>query len=819
MKILSARFTSIYIAIFITIVVSDASADTFPVRKYVNGTIAIVSNHTQIMASRAAFTGDVWLSKLDSGKGGYLMDTIRNISKNTRKLNNTLISIKAQLRPVGCVENNTKSALFNFTTNEYFNCTCKAGWVGEDCALVAPPAPPPPLPPPPYVLPKIGAAIFRIDASSFTSKATWPSITGQNMLTSNGQIQIAEYEGRECVEFNADSDYIEWDVNIGPNAMPILTLAVDVYVSSIPNNRGWLFGDENGGCDRYILLHDDRVGTNQTGASCKSTNQWDSPPVKVKAWNTIVAFYNETAKTSYIYINGVKSTMRSANHDEGNGKLRLGSPWGGHTTDACVAKALVYDFEFMPEQVFAFTSFASDFPPNPIPNANLKAFVDACLAEVGAEITGECTSWASGNDFGTMPNWDVSLVTDMAQSFMDKSNFNGDITKWDTSQVTNMREIFRSASAFNQDIGSWNTEKVTTMRYMFYVASALNQDIGSWNTEKVTDMRNMFQSASAFDQDIGGWNTEKVTTMSGMFWSASAFNQDIGSWNTEQVTDMTYIFTSASAFDQDIASWNTGKVTNMQYMFAAARAFNGDISKWNTAQVTDMSYMFNGASAFNQDIGSWNTAQVTTMQYMFPYARAFNGDISKWNTAQVTNMEGMFNQASAFDQDIGSWNTAQVTTMYRMFGSASAFNQDIGGWNTAQVTNMRYMFGSASAFNHDIGSWNTEKVTNMGWMFQVASAFNRDIGRWNTSQVTIMREMFQSASAFNQDIESWNTAQVTDMRNMFYYASAFNQDISSWTGSAATSAQTGMFSGATAFQDKFTCTNAITGPAISCVPK
>ena len=136
MKLRSARFTSIYIAIFITIVISDASADTFPVRKYVNGTIAIVSNHTQITASRSAFTGDVWLSRLDSGKGGYLMDTIRNISKNTRKLNNTLISIKAQLRPVGCVENNTKSALFNFTTNEYFNCTCKEDWLGGDCSVI-----------------------------------------------------------------------------------------------------------------------------------------------------------------------------------------------------------------------------------------------------------------------------------------------------------------------------------------------------------------------------------------------------------------------------------------------------------------------------------------------------------------------------------------------------------------------------------------------------------------------------------------------------------------------------------------------------------
>ena len=130
-----------------TVVVSNtASADTFPVRKYTDGTIAIVSNHTQITASRTAFRGDVWLSKMNGGKGGYLIDTI----KNTHKLNATLVSIKAQLRPVGCVENNTTSALFNFTTNEYFNCTCKAGWMGQDCAMSAPSPPPPPSPPPTF---------------------------------------------------------------------------------------------------------------------------------------------------------------------------------------------------------------------------------------------------------------------------------------------------------------------------------------------------------------------------------------------------------------------------------------------------------------------------------------------------------------------------------------------------------------------------------------------------------------------------------------------------------------------------------------------
>ena len=51
---------------------------------------------------------------------------------------------------------------------------------------------------------------------------------------------------------------------------------------------------------------------------------------------------------------------------------------------------------------------------------------------------------------------------------------------------------------------------------------------------------------------------------------------------------------------------------------------------------------------------------------------------------------------------------------------------------------------------------------------------------------------------------------------MFYKASAFNHDISSWTGYAATTAQTEMFLDATAFQAKFTCTNAVTGPPNSC---
>ena len=231
-------------------------------------------------------------------------------------------------------------------------------------------------------------------------------------------------------------------------------------------------------------------------------------------------------------------------------------------------------------------------------NANIQSAITNCLSE--SPVDGLCATYGLiTTKFGTMPNWDVSRVTDMGGgTWLELKGFGG-------------------RSTFNADISKWNTEKVTTMRYMFSKASAFDQDIGSWNTEKVTDMYGMFYSASAFDQDIGNWNTEKVTDMRYMFRGASVFNQDIGSWNTEKVTDMGYMF-STTAFNQDISSWNTEKVTDMGSMFYQASAFNQDIGNWTTAQVTSMHSMFysgfyqdnwsvSSASAFNQDIGRWNT--------------------------------------------------------------------------------------------------------------------------------------------------------------------------------------------------------------------
>ena len=253
-------------------------------------------------------------------------------------------------------------------------------------------------------------------------------------------------------------------------------------------------------------------------------------------------------------------------------------------------------------------AFQAEAAVTPIPsNVNFYVLVSACLEESEAAAeTGECPIWGGVNNYGTMPNWDTSLVTSMRDAFNSKATFNGNITSWNTASVVDMSAMFATAFAFNQPIGSWTTSKVTDMTYMFYFASSFDQPIGSWTTSEVTNMLGMFTGAVTFNQPIGSWTTSKVTDMSSMFQSASAFNQPIGSWTTSEVTTMTYMFGAAVTFNQPIGSWTTSKVTDMSGMFASASAFDQDISTWTgAAATTEQSDIFAGATAFNLKYGSF----------------------------------------------------------------------------------------------------------------------------------------------------------------------------------------------------------------------
>jgi surface protein len=128
--------------------------------------------------------------------------------------------------------------------------------------------------------------------------------------------------------------------------------------------------------------------------------------------------------------------------------------------------------------------------------------------------------------YGHIRDWNVSLVTDMSNAFMNRSTFNEDISDWDTRNVSVMTAIFRDASAFNQDIGNWNMQSVTDLRMAFYGATAFNQDIGNWDLSSALYLRAMFNQATSFNHDLDGWALSQDANMTGgMFFNADNLSE------------------------------------------------------------------------------------------------------------------------------------------------------------------------------------------------------------------------------------------------------------------------------------------------------
>ena len=84
-----------------------------------------------------------------------------------------------------------------------------------------------------------------------------------------------------------------------------------------------------------------------------------------------------------------------------------------------------------------------------ITDANFKTAINTCLTT--NPVDGMC----SDSEYGAMPNWDVSRVTDMSSVFKDKTEFNADLSSWDVSNVTTMEWMFYKANSFNTDLSDW----------------------------------------------------------------------------------------------------------------------------------------------------------------------------------------------------------------------------------------------------------------------------------------------------------------------------------------------------------------------------
>jgi surface protein len=233
-----------------------------------------------------------------------------------------------------------------------------------------------------------------------------------------------------------------------------------------------------------------------------------------------------------------------------------------------------------------------------------------------AELQTAVDLWVSDNSaalstYGMINSWDVSLIADMSELFMDKTTFNDDIGNWDVSNVTNMTRMFQTCRYFNQDISGWDVSSLTNMTSMFHDSWNFNQDISSWDVSSVTSLRMTFEDTRKFNQDISSWDVSSVIDMGLTFVRALDFNQDISSWDVSNVTDMDYLFWSATSFDQDISAWDVSNVTTMVEMFYSASGLS-DTNKC----LIHASFQSNDAWAPNNWSYLCNTAPTASDQYL-----------------------------------------------------------------------------------------------------------------------------------------------------------------------------------------------------------
>jgi len=433
----------------------------------------------------------------------------------------------------------------------------------------------------------------------FNGNANDESGNGNNG-TVNGATLTSDRDGNENSSYSFDGNsFIQidnFDSIIGNTPF-----TVSFWTNPNQNNNGWslAFGlSENG---QGFSAGNRHWGNENFGAQIWKYDVHPSAltTINFNVWTNITIVYNNN--TIKAYNNGTLVATQVVSYVTTNlseGVLNFGKQisfnefYSGFLDDIGIWDRALTEQEI----ANLYTSNAK----TPITDANFKTAINTCLST--NPVDGMC----SDSEYGAMPNWDVSNVTDMSEAFLNRTDFNADISSWDVSNVTTMYNMFAETS-FNQNIGNWNVGNVIRMTTMF-ANTPFNQNIGEWDVSNNKRLDWMFEGATSFNQDIGSWDVSSVEFFNGMFWGAIAFNKDIGNWELRSVgvdtqSGIISMFRGATSFNQDISNWDISKIDSLYGVFFNATSFNQDLSSWDISNIVSLNNMFDnsGLSTENYD--------------------------------------------------------------------------------------------------------------------------------------------------------------------------------------------------------------------------
>lgn len=229
----------------------------------------------------------------------------------------------------------------------------------------------------------------------------------------------------------AQSSIVTLPINIGPVAMPQMTVGMWVKMRSVANARGWVFGHDNGSYDRSINLTDVRYGSGVAGG----TGMYPHASSLLKmgdnldSWVCVAAAYDRAAKSATFYAQGKTQTVY-ATPGEGYATATLGGlrSFLNHTVDAVVDEVFMYDRVLGATEIDDACAYFADKDGDMVPDVN-----DACLdTPAGAIVSdlgcsglqlieatcGDVSEWPSGQDY-------FNCVHDVAQDAKDAGLISG----------------------------------------------------------------------------------------------------------------------------------------------------------------------------------------------------------------------------------------------------------------------------------------------------------------------------------------------------------------------------------------------------------